>query len=422
MKTTLRIGALLLPALLAARAAEPPRVETYEETLARMPAWLAERAPKAEAKAFSVDPARVRFLDLTAVANRSYGDRLPGDGEGGWTDQGENHMRNAPWGATDCNGVPFDFIRPDQNDDRACVILRSTHQPYLPDAVRGIQANLKADALYFLHAGAWLQNGAEAFRYVVRYADGTTNAIPMVAGRDFGDWWIDSRRADLKRSTRYVVGWKNSENKGFHVLRWENPSPEKTIATIDIESACGPTIPIVEAITAELPDESPFALRRLRLRSWGGVRPTLEGGALALELSDASENWCGANLNLREPAPFPADPAACDLVFEANGGRTPFGVDGPGGQTFQVDMRFRLADGSEKSGPYIAPAIEGGDGRIDGDPATWQTARIPVRRLLPKGAEATAVAGINLQYRGLPAERAALVVRAIRLESAAPAE
>ena len=398
--------------------AEEPRVETYEETLARMPAWLAERAPKAEAKAFSVDPARVRFLDLRAVANRSYGDTVADDGEGGWTDQGENHLRHAPWGPTDCNGVPFDFIRPDQNDDRACVILRSTRQPYLPDAVRGIAANLRADALYFLHAGAWPENGAEAFRYVVHYADGTTNAIPMVAGRDFGNWWIDARLTGLPRTARCVVGWKNSENRGFHVLRWENPHPERTIATIDIESACGPTAPIVEAITAELPDESPFALRRLRLKGWGGAEPALEDGALVLALSDASENWCGANVILPEPATFPADPAASDLVFEANSGRTPLGAEGPGGQTFQVAARFRLADGTEKSGPYIGPTVEGG--RIDADPATWQTVRIPVRRLLPKGADATGVAGINLQYRVLPADRAALAVRAFRLEPDRP--
>ena len=417
MKHTSRIGALLLSALCAARA-EEPRVETYAETLARMPAWLAERAPKAESKAFSVDPARVKFLDLREVANRSYGDTVAGDGKGGWTDQGENHLRHAPWGPTDCNGVPFDFIRPDQNDDRACVMLRSTHLPDLPDAVRGIAANLRADALYFLHAGAWVEKNVECFRYVVHYADGASETAPMVGARDFGDWWIDSRRLGLARGARrYHTGWANSESKGFHVLRWENPHPEKTIATIDIESACGETVPIVEAITAELPDESPFALRRLKLKAWGGAKPVRDGGALELALADASQDWCGANLILPSPAPFPADPAACDLVFEANGGRTPLGAEGPGGQTFQVSARFCLADGAEKSGPYIGPTVEGG--RIDADPATWQTVRIPVRRLLPKDAEAAALAAVNLQYRILPADRASLLVRAFRLESAA---
>ncbi len=399
------------------------RIEPYAAALARMPAWLAERAPKAAAKAFSVDPARVRFLDLAPFANRSYGDAVAGDGKGGWTDQGENCLRHAPWGVTDCNGVPFDFIRPDQNDDRACIILRSTHLPYLPDAVRGIAAGCKAEALYFLHAGAWVAKDAEGFRYVVHYADGTSETAPMVGGVDFGDWWVDTRRLRMARSARrYHTGWANSESKGFHVLRWENPHPEKTIATIDIESACGETIPIVEAITAELPDESPFALRRLRLRSWGGAKPALLDGALEIALADGSKDWCGANLDLPGPAPFPAeDPAACDLVFEANGGSTPLGVVGPGRQRFQVAATFRLEDGTEKSGPYIHPTIEGE--HIDEDPATWQTVRFPVRRLLPKdpASPVSALSGLNLQYRMLTSDRAALRVRSLRLEPAAEA-
>ena len=419
MRPALRIAALL-PALLCAARAEDLPVETYEETLARMPAWLAERAPRAAAKAFSVDPARVRCLDLAPFANRSSGDTVAGDGKGGWTDQGENHLRHAPWGPTDCNGVPFDFIRPDQNDDRACVMLRSKHLPDLPDAVRGIAAGCKAEALYFLHAGAWVEKDAEGFRYVVHYADGASETAPMVGGVDFGDWWIDTRRAGLARTTRYHTGWANSESKGFHVLRWENPHPEKTIATIDIESACGETIPIIEAITAELPDESPFALRRLKLRGWGGAKPERHDGALEIVLPDASRDWCGANLDLPGPAPFPGeDPAACDLVFEANGGRTPLGVVGPGGQRFQVAARFRLQDGAETSGPYVHPTIEGD--RIDEDPATWQTVRLPVRLLLPKNAPSpvSSLSGLNLQYRMLSSDRAALRVRSIRLEPSA---
>ena len=389
-------------------------LESYSNVFSRVSGWLAEHAPKTAAKAFSVDPARVRCLDLRAVANRSYGDKVAGDGEGGWTDQGENHLRHAPWGVTDCNGVPFDFIRPDQNDDRACVILRSTRQPYLPDAVRDIAVNLRAEALYFLHAGAWLRKGEEAFRYIVHYADGTTNAVPMVADRDFGDWWIDRRRAGLARTVNYVTGWVNSEGRGFHALRWENPCPDKTIATIDIESACGDTIPIIEAITVELTSDSPFARHKLKLKGWGGVKPEARDGGIELSVTDATENWAGANLRLREAALLPPQFGDFDLVFEANGGRTPLGRDGVGGQPFQVSVEFKLADGSGKSGPYIRPAIEGG--AIDDDPKTWQTVRIPLRRLLPKDVEAVALSAISVQNCVLPVERAGLIIRAIRLD------
>ena len=390
--------------------------ETYADTLAKLPAWLAAHQPKAEAKAFSVDPERVRFLDLREVANRSFLDAVAGDEKGGWTDQGENCLRHVPWGPTDCNGVPFDFIRPDQNEDRACVILRSTHQPYLPEAVRGIAANLRAEALYFLHAGAWLGSG-EAFRYVVRYADGSAETLPMVPKRDFGDWWIDGRSPGNSKG-RYRTGWTNSERKGFHVLRWDNPHPEKTIATIDIESANSGTIPIIAAITAELPDESPFALWRLRCSGWGGVSPERRDGGIELALTDQTKDWAGANLRPPKPVPLPGAADGLDLVFEVNGGRTPLGSRHVGGQPFQVSATFRLADGSTKSGAYIGPKIEGGS--VDDDPWSWQTVRLPLRRLLPKtNSAATAVTGVSVQYRVLPANRAGLLVRAIRLEAQA---
>ena len=101
-------------------------------------------------------------------------------------------------------------------------------------------------------------------------------------------------------------------------------------------------------------------------------------------------------------------------MFEANGGRTPLGRDGVGGQPFQVSAEFKLGDGSGKSSPYIRPAIEGG--AIDDDPKTWQTVRIPLRRLLPKDVKAVALSAISVQYRVLPVERAGLVIRAIRLD------
>ena len=396
----------------------PPGRESYAAALARMPAWLAERAPKRAVKAFAVDPARVRFLDLRAVANRSYGDSVAGDGKGGWTDQGENCLRHAPWGVTDCNGVPFDFIRPDQNDDRAVLMLRSTRLPDLPDAVRGLDVGCKAEALYFLHAAAWIGKG-EAFRYVVRYADGTSETVPVEGGRDVGDWWIDTRRADLRSSMRCVPGWANSESKGFWALRWENPHPERTVAAIDVESACGEAIPIVEAITVELPDESPFALRGLRLKGWGGVKPVRENGALALALADAATDWCGANLRPQEPAPLPDDSGAADFALDVNGGRTPLGAIGSGGQGFQIALTFLLADGTTKSGPYVTPAVEGG--RIDDDPDSWQAARIPLRRLLPKDppSAATAVTGVSVQYKALLADRTGLLVRSPRFEGTA---
>ena len=389
---------------------------SYESVAAEALSWLASRRPKAARKAFSVDPALIRFIDLREVANRAFVDSVAGDGRGGWTDQGENCLRNAPWGVTDCNGVPFDFIRPDQNGERACVMLRGAALTELPDAVRGIGVNLKAQALFFLHAAAWLEGGnAEVMRYVVRYADGTSETIPVLARRDIDDWWMDSRKKQAA-TARCRVGWKNSENRGFHILRWDNPHPDKTIASIDMESACGAAVPVVAAISAEIPDPSPLAAWKLRAFPWGGAAANRRGGGLEISADDATRDWAGARLAPPEPVSV-ASPADARLVFEFNGGQTPTGAFDVPPPAFQIRVAWRGADdagGAETRSKYVGAEIEGG--QPDGDPDTWQTASVPLRRLIDTDGPVE-MTSLYVQFRVMPARRAGLLMRSIRIES-----
>ena len=388
-------------------------LESYSNIIARLPVWLAEHAPRAVEKVFSADPARVRFLDLRQVANRAFGDSVAGDGKGGWTDQGENCLRNVPWGVTDCNGVPFDFIRPDQNEDRACIILRSTHLPEMPDAVRGIEVNMRAEALYFLQAGAWLDRGeGEAFRYVVRYADGAAETLSMVAGRDFGDWWIRTR-GKFPATARYRVGWTNSENRGFHVLRWDNPHPNRTISSIDIESANKGTIPIIAAITAELADESPLALWHFKPHPWGGAGTAIRNGGIEMTCDDATTDWAGVKFSLVESVALGDDWRNADLVFEVNGGDNALGTRDIAPPTFQVSAEGARGILSLGRGNYVAPTVDGQ--AVDDNPDTWQTARISLKGILPNGSEK--LSAVFIQFRAMPSHRAGLVLRHFRIES-----
>ena len=294
-------------------------IEPYSEVERHAAEWLAAHtsASRARAKAFSVDPARVKFLDLRDAATVPYGDKVADDGQGGWTDQGENCLENAPWGVTDCNGVPFDFIRPDQNGERAAVVLRSTRQPWLPEAVRGIRADVRAEALWFLHAGAFLEPGREAFRYVVRYADGTSLALPMRGYIEFDDWWMHGPVPGGRDAMPCKPGWLNAKSRGFHVWRWENPFPEKTIATIDIESANTKTAPIVEAITAELARgdlQSVPVSGRPKLKPWGDAQAAPAESAEFISFAD-SRPWAGCALQYPQPIEVPDSTSRADLEF-----------------------------------------------------------------------------------------------------------
>ena len=308
-------------------------IELYSEVKRHAAEWLAAHttASRARAKAFSVDPARVKFLDLRDAATVPYGDKIANDGKGGWTDEGENCLENAPWGVTDCNGVPFDFIRPDQNGERAAVVLRSTRQPWLPEAARGIRADVRAEALWFLHAGAFLEPGRVAFRYIVRYADGSSVTLPMRGYVEFDDWWMHGAVPGGRDAMPCKPGWLNAKSRGFHVWRWENPFPEKTIATIDIESANTKTAPIVEAITALVTPED-LRVETLgagpKAKPWGGARcePAelpfasmeerlwTEGIVSHLDLSEARD-WAGVKWIWPEPFEVPADFGRADLEF-----------------------------------------------------------------------------------------------------------
>lgn len=382
---------------------------SYESIAAQARQWLDKRRPKTSEKVFSTDPARVRFIDLGAAANRAFTDRIPGDGKGGWTDQGENCLRNAPWGVTDCNGVPFDFIRPDQNNDRACIVLKSSNLPQLPDAVRGIDVNLRAESLYFLHAGAWLSGAIqEAFRYVVHYSDGSSETIPMMPTIDFDDWWIRSR-GKAPGTARCRVAWTNSERKGFYALRWDNPYPDKLIASIDIESANTSVSPLIAAITAELPDESPFALWRMKPGPWGHAGVERRHGGLEITASDKTRDWAGAKLTLPEPAALPADADRHAIAFEVNSGENGLGRRDQPPPPFQFKVEAELGDGTRASGRYTGVAVNGG--AVDADPDTWQKVEIPLEALLPEGA--TRITALFVQFKAMPSRPSGLLIRGI---------
>ena len=133
-----------------------------------------------------------------------------------------------------------------------------------PSQVEAIPVQRRVATLYLLHAAQWgdaqfgVADGTNIGHYQIHYADGSQATIPIVCGEDVRDWWSYDHK---KRATRGQVVWvgRNAATKEANIyLRlylsvWENPHPEKTVASLDYVSAMTVAAPFCAAITVEMP-------------------------------------------------------------------------------------------------------------------------------------------------------------------------
>ena len=152
-------------------------------------------------------------LDLRAAMNVGFADDVPGDGKGGWSDQGPgNDLRCLPTGALTCDNVVFSIVDPAGNGGRSCLTLGGAHSPRLP---RRAEATFAAPAegrwLNLLHAVAFpVRDGKPTGWVTVRYADGGEQTIPIVCGEQVGNFWNPAEAREA------VVGWRG-QNGSAHV-------------------------------------------------------------------------------------------------------------------------------------------------------------------------------------------------------------
>ena len=125
-------------------------------------------------------------VDLSPIVNRTFHDPAPNDGKGGWTDQGpSNDMRNLPTGIRKVGALNFPVLA------SGCAVVGGKNRKGASEALEIPVASSGSHSwLALLHAGAWLPApGQEMAGITVRYRDGSVQRIPLVAGRDIGNWW-----------------------------------------------------------------------------------------------------------------------------------------------------------------------------------------------------------------------------------------
>jgi len=140
----------------------------------------------------AIAPAQCRMLDLAAVANTD-----PFTAPFGVPKPGKYLFTGMTTGVQTVGGVPFKIIDPGENGGRGLVVLHSPRAPANRKWPRRVEIPVGAQGkrLYFLgNVHGWASHdpgtgkwGAVA-EYVIHYADGSRQTVPLVTGRTADEW------------------------------------------------------------------------------------------------------------------------------------------------------------------------------------------------------------------------------------------
>ncbi|SIO32692.1 Carboxypeptidase regulatory-like domain-containing protein [Singulisphaera sp. GP187] len=139
--------------------------------------------------------------------------------------------------------------------------LRAQAAPGLPDSVSAIAVGTRADRVQILHSARGdVPLGTEVGRYTVHYADGTSERIPAVYGRNLGGWYSSTLQPPVN-PTHARVAWAGSNDLTdrpgslikihLFTFTWKNPHPQRVITAIDVTSTTTKSELVLAGITLE---------------------------------------------------------------------------------------------------------------------------------------------------------------------------
>jgi len=160
-------------------------------------------------------------LSLGTVANMGYCDTTPGDGKGGWTDQGPlNDLQSFNPAQKKFADIPFAIVEPGQNNGKSCVVFAGKNSSY---GVKTIQlpVNKECNTIYLLNACAWANPKKTAGTVKAVYQDDSVAELALTVGDNTGDWWSPAALPNAE------IGWKGSGAKsgecGLYLTKWQLP-------------------------------------------------------------------------------------------------------------------------------------------------------------------------------------------------------
>jgi beta-galactosidase len=194
-------------------------------------------------------------IDIGKQANQFRNER-------GWFGDKNFTFAGLPTGKQTFAGVQFEVYDFPTSPVPNAIMLGGNGVPNnLAQSVKGIPVNRKADALFFLQS-ARIDNRMnnddrqknrkfEMARYVIRYADGTQETVPLYSEIDVETYRQKTPTAIPGAQIGWTKPYENGEYAVAYVKQWTNPKPGVEIQSFDLEY--GPEkrgVPVLLAVTA----------------------------------------------------------------------------------------------------------------------------------------------------------------------------
>ncbi len=191
-------------------------------------------------------------VDLKQYVNRDIKDDVAGDHQGGWSDQGDNDLRMFDsFGRQEMLGVPFEFINPANNGNKAVLGLRGQNDSGIPNKVE-IPVNKKTAGVYFIQASPWCSGTCGTYTWV--YEDGSESYMDIIQDEHICDFW-GYKSFDFVRPAWTTVK-PDGSNRSLYMFAMNNPHPDKTVKSLRLETDGGGAYIMIMAMT--LTDIGPY--------------------------------------------------------------------------------------------------------------------------------------------------------------------
>jgi hypothetical protein len=285
-------------------------------------------------KAYELPPRNFERLDMRGIANVDFGAGAPG--VAAWVGEPGRNLEGLPTGAREFQGIPFEVIDPATSGHRTCLGL-AQESGYVRSATLPVHA--RASSVYLLHAAAGPERTVG--KLTLRYAGGSAYAEYIEVGKNVGSWWEphDSKynREGPRINDRIRIAWQEASHGlpelGVYAAGFNNPHPEREIASLEFEAGVGNSKWMVIAATLSdapvafapyddlstgIPDGWSAAVVYALVEGLAGVKDQ----GVAFSRARLAPRWEAAGVNAAEVAVrYPASGGYCRYRYDRDQAR-----------------------------------------------------------------------------------------------------